>query len=110
MGIVAVTHDDVRAIAALARLEVPAARLDTIVTELNGILSHMAVLARVEGRDAAERTDAAAVGMKLAPDHGPSVALERAPEAFAPSWRDGFFLVPRLATHDRAGATGADES
>ena len=106
----AVTHDDVRTIAGLARLDVPAARLDAIVAELNGILSHMAVLARVEGRDAADAAGAAEPGMTLAPDHGPSVPLGRAPRSFAPSWREGFFLVPRLATHDAAGATEEDES
>ena len=104
-----VSHDDVRAIAALARLDVPAGKLDALVVELSGILSHMAALARVEGRDAAAAADVAAPGMRLAADRGPSVPLERAPEQNAPSWRDGFFLVPRLDTHDSAGATEADK-
>jgi hypothetical protein len=69
----------------------------------------MAVLARVEGRDAAAAADAAAPGMRLSADRGPSVPLERAPERSAPSWRDGFFLVPRLETHDGAGAPETDE-
>ena len=104
-----VSHDDVRAIVALARLDVPAGKLDALAVELNGILSHMAVLARVEGGDAAAEAQAASPGMRLAPDRGPSVPLEHAPERGAPLWRDGFFLVPRLDTHDSAGATGTDE-
>jgi len=32
-------------------------------------------------------------------DHGPPIRLLRPIEAFAPEVRDGFFIVPRLATH-----------
>jgi aspartyl-tRNA(Asn)/glutamyl-tRNA(Gln) amidotransferase subunit C len=104
---VAVTHDDVRNIAALARLAVAPERLDTIVSELNGILGHMEALSRVPALDAAG--DGQLDGMRLAPDHGPAVGLERAPASFAPAWRDGFFLVPRLATHGDAGAAADEE-
>ena len=101
----AVTHDDVRNIAALARLAVPPERLDTLVSELNGILGHMEVLARVNDANAAAAADAAAPGMRLAEDAGPAVKLVAPPGTIAPAWRDGFFLVPRLATHGTAGAT-----
>jgi hypothetical protein len=37
------------------------------------------------------------------------VALVRGPAQIAPAFRDGFFLVPRLATHDAAGASVDDE-
>ena len=100
----AVTHEDVRAIASLARLTVPSERLDALVAELNGILSHMEELSRIEGKDAARTAAESAQGMALAPDRGPPVGLERPPSTFAPAWRDGFFLVPRLATHGNAGA------
>jgi aspartyl-tRNA(Asn)/glutamyl-tRNA(Gln) amidotransferase subunit C len=101
---VAVTHDDVRNIAALARLAVSADRLDALVRELNGILGHMEQL---DEADAAEGADeAATAGMRLAADVGPSVPLTTPISAFAPEWRDGFFLVPRLATHGDAGAAG----
>jgi hypothetical protein len=33
--------------------------------------------------------------------------LERTLESFAPSMRDGFFLVPRLATHEDSAESGA---
>jgi aspartyl-tRNA(Asn)/glutamyl-tRNA(Gln) amidotransferase subunit C len=46
--------------------------------------------------------------MTLAEDRGPSVQLARPASAFAPEWRDGFFLVPRLSTHGALGAA-ADE-
>ena len=44
--------------------------------------------------------DGERVGMSLAPDEPPPVALARTKEEFAPQMRDGFFLVPRLETHD----------
>ena len=103
----AVTHDDVRNIAALARLAVAPERLDTIVSELNGILAHMEALSRISAADTAG--DAEPEGMRVAPDQGPAVGLERAPATFAPAWRDGFFLVPRLATHGEAGAVADEE-
>ena len=99
----AVTPDDVRHIAGLARLGVDEARLPELVRQLNGILGHMDALQRVAGQGAAAAALSLAPGMHPAPDQGPSDALARSPEGFAPAWRDGFFLVPRLATHDDAG-------
>jgi aspartyl-tRNA(Asn)/glutamyl-tRNA(Gln) amidotransferase subunit C len=110
----AVSKDDVRHIAGLARIGVPEERLDALVTELNGILAHMDVLQKVPSAGAAVAADALREGMPLGADQGPSVALERPIATFAPQTRaldgapmpsviDGFFLVPRLATHEDAG-------
>ena len=54
--------DDVRHIAALARLAVPESRIPELVSQLNGILSHMEVLGHVDtsgGMGAAGVGDAA---------------------------------------------------
>lgn len=113
----AISRDDVRHIAGLARLGVPDNRLDTLVGELNGILAHMEVLQKVQSAGAAAAADALRAGMPLRADEGPSVKLERPVANIAPATRtadgaampafvDGFFLVPRLATHEDA----ADES
>ena len=96
----AVSRDDVRHIAGLARVGVPEERLDALVHELNGILDHMEVLRRVASAGAAERPEDARAGMPLRSDAPPSVALARAREEFAPKMQHGFFLVPRLATHE----------
>jgi aspartyl-tRNA(Asn)/glutamyl-tRNA(Gln) amidotransferase subunit C len=97
---VAVTPDDVRHVAFLARLELPDDRLQPLVAELNGILAHMDVLSAVP-----IPADAAVGGLPpaatpLRDDAAPSLALARRREDIAPEMRDGFFLVPRLATHD----------
>lgn len=95
----AVSLDDVRHIAGLARLGLTDERAHALVAELNTILGHMDVLSRVDTSNAVAGPGAAA-GMPLREDAGPADALARGPEAFAPSVRDGFFLVPRLATHE----------
>ncbi len=100
----AVTIDDVRHIAALARLGLSDEHAQSLVRELNTILEHMDVLSRVdtEGVDDAEGNGARA--MPLRADVGPPIPLGRAREEIAPRMQDGFFLVPRLSTHDDAGA------
>jgi aspartyl-tRNA(Asn)/glutamyl-tRNA(Gln) amidotransferase subunit C len=100
---VAVSHDDVRRIAALARIAVPDDRLDDLARELNGILEHMGALSAVTDTSAHAAAEQAAPGMRLAADAGPPVAMSVRPDAFAPQSRDGFFLVPRLSTHETAG-------
>jgi aspartyl-tRNA(Asn)/glutamyl-tRNA(Gln) amidotransferase subunit C len=97
---VAVTLDDVRHIAALARLGLDDERAHTLVGELNTILAHMDVLAQVDTSGVDQSVEREAT--RLRPDEGPQIPLEHSRESFAPSMRDGFFLVPRLATHEDA--------
>ncbi len=110
----AVSRDDVRHIAGLARIGVPEERLDALVGELNGILANMEVLQRVHSSGASAEAEALRIGMPLRADEGPSVTLERPIAKIAPATRaldgaampsviDGFYLVPRLATHEDAG-------
>ena len=99
----AVSRDDVRHIAGLARIGVPEERIDALVQELNGILLHMDELQRVPSAGAADVAQTAREGMPLRADAPPSVALSRAREEFAPKMKLGFFLVPRLDTHEDAG-------
>lgn len=98
----AVSADDVRHVAELARLGLDPARIDELVQELNGILAHVDELSAVDvgahlEPDATPTEDAPLRADEVAP-----VVLHRTRESFAPATRDGFFLVPRLATHDAA--------
>lgn len=98
----AVSAADVRQVAELARLRVDEAAIPVLVEQLNGILQHMAVLQQVEGAGA---EDAAPEGAMLLRDPAAiSVPLMRERETFAPAMREGFFLVPRLGTHEGQGA------
>lgn len=98
----AVTPDDVRHVAGLARLGIPEAALADYVAQLNGILSHMEALQRVPAGDDAAPPEAEA-GMPLREDRVAPMPLATPKERFAPKMREGFFLVPRLATHEDAG-------
>ena len=103
-----VTPEDVRHVARLARVGLAEARIPSLVNELNGILAHMDVLQQVDIRGVAEV--AAEDSAPLRDDALPSDTLQRTREAFAPASRDGFFLVPRLATHGALGASASEES
>lgn len=110
----AVSRDDVLHVASLARIGVPAERLDALVAELNGILAHVDVLRQVASSGEAASAESSHDGMPLRADAPPSVPLAHTREQFAPkmtapggvpvpAMMDGFFLVPRLATHEGAG-------
>lgn len=110
----AVSEDDVRHIATLARLGLEPGRIALLARELNAILAHMDTIAAASADDIAD--PAAAASASAAPvaflptplrsdGRMPHQSID-APEAFAPSMRDGFFLVPRLGTHDEEGDAG----
>ncbi|MFM8301645.1 MAG: Asp-tRNA(Asn)/Glu-tRNA(Gln) amidotransferase subunit GatC [Gemmatimonadota bacterium] len=98
-----VTPDDVRHVATLARLSIPEGELAPYVEQLNVILGHMEALQQVPSSGAAAAADAVRPGMALRADVAGAVPLTRPPAEFAPEMREGFFLVPRLATHEDAG-------
>ena len=98
----AVTIDDVRHIASLARLGLAEPRAAAIVTELNTILAHMDELAKVDTTGVQEAIGVGAEGLPVRSDAGMPFPLARSLDAFAPSLRDGFLLVPRLSTHESA--------
>lgn len=105
----AVSREDVVHIAALARLALPEERVPELVAQLNGILSHMDVLRRVDTEGVIGTAGVGDAAAPLRPDTGPQIPLRHPRDSFAPVWRDGFFLVPRLATHEGAGAAADDE-
>ena len=107
-----ISESDVRHVAALARVGIDDAAIPTLVRELNGILGHMDVLQAV-ALPADLNDSRSTAAMPLRDDVATPVVLQRDREAFSPAMRDGFFLVPRLATHGSAGAsadTPADAS
>lgn len=102
----AVTIDDVRHIADLARLGLDPERARKLVAELNAILGHMEALSKVDTAGVEPTAGVGASGTPLRTDAGAPPRLARSPQAFAPAMRDGFFVVPRLSTHEAAEADG----
>jgi aspartyl-tRNA(Asn)/glutamyl-tRNA(Gln) amidotransferase subunit C len=103
----AVTRQDVLHIAELARLGVDNARADELTKELSAILAHMEVLSQIDTAGVATTAGIGAEGTPLRPDVGERPVMERTLESFAPAMRDGFFIVPRLATHEDPAESGA---
>lgn len=95
-----VTHDDVHHVAELARLAIGDERLDNLVAELNGILTHMDVLSQVDTSAFDNNVSLPVDGTPLRSDSSGPLTMLASRESFAPVMRDGFFLVPRLATHE----------
>lgn len=95
-----VTVQDVRHVAMLARLGLTDERARELTQDLNTILEHMDVLSRVDTKGVEETSGREAVGTRLRDDKGPPIPLAESPEAFAPEMRAGFFIVPRLSTHE----------
>ena len=102
----AVTNDDVRRVAELARLGIDEARLPRLVAELDGILAHMAVLQGVDVEGVERAAGVSSGGMPLRVDAGPQYPLAVSRDTFAPVCREGFFVVPRLDSHADLGASG----
>jgi len=98
----AVTHDDVRHVAELARLAVSEERLDNLVTELNGILGHMDVLSQVKTADVEQNFATPVASTPVRSDTSGPLPMLTPIGSFAASFRDGFFIVPRLASHEDA--------
>jgi aspartyl-tRNA(Asn)/glutamyl-tRNA(Gln) amidotransferase subunit C len=90
----------------LARLGLDPSRARTLVAELNTILGHMDVLSKVDTAGVEATVGVGAAGTPLRSDTGTPPGLARSPEAFAPAMRDGFFVVPRLSTHETSEADG----
>jgi aspartyl/glutamyl-tRNA(Asn/Gln) amidotransferase, C subunit len=103
----AVTQADVIHVAELARLAVAPDRLDHLVSELNGILAHMDVLEKTDTSSVESNLAVPAESTPLRSDSSGPLPMLTTRESFAPSMRDGFFIVPRLATHDDAGNDSA---
>lgn len=95
----AVSEDDVRRVAELARLGLEPDRLQLLVGELNGILVHMDELRAIDTSGVDPALVTLGLDAPLRPDtprSAPGVDIT----AFAPQVADGFFLVPRLASHE----------
>lgn len=92
-----VTEDDVRAIAALARLRPREAAFERLTVELNRILGHVQALERLD-LSAPDTEGGVSHGRPRSRDPGmrPDTVGPDAAEALAPDWREGFFVLPRL--------------
>ena len=92
-----VTREEIARIAALASLDVEEQSLPALAEQLTRILDYVSQLNAVEaGTPAAFRPQSNAEPQSMRPDvvrpHDPPIQ----PKDFAPAFRDGLFLVPRV--------------
>jgi aspartyl-tRNA(Asn)/glutamyl-tRNA(Gln) amidotransferase subunit C len=98
----AVSQNDVRHVAELARLAVDEKRIEPLVAELNGILQHMDVLSQVDTSTVDSQMSVPVDSTPLRSDSSGPLVMLTSRESFAPSMKDGLLIVPRLATHEDA--------
>ena len=105
----AVSRDEVLHIAALARFKLDEKRVDLLARELSSILGHIEVLSTIDTTGISSTVDPKAEegGTPLRDDAGPPAPLASSLESFAPEMKGGFFIVPRLATHEDSPELGA---
>ncbi|HLU26126.1 MAG TPA: Asp-tRNA(Asn)/Glu-tRNA(Gln) amidotransferase subunit GatC [Longimicrobiales bacterium] len=96
----AVTREQVLQIAALARLELSDSELERLTGQLNRILEHVDELAELGSLEGVPEAGAADRTAPLRDEESKPDALVVPPSELAPDWREGFFVVPRLAALD----------
>lgn len=106
MSDVFVSEEDVRKIAALAKLAPDPEAIHRLTDELNGILGHVRVLERLDVPETEEPTGFNEASAFRDPDLPPDPLAAGAPEDLAPDFQDGFFLVPRLPALDEGSRGG----
>ena len=88
--------DQVRAIADLARIDVPAAELGRLQDELNGILAMVDAMRAVDTTGVEPMAHPQDVSQRLRED-AVTETDQRAPfQSVAPQTEDGLYLVPRV--------------
>jgi aspartyl-tRNA(Asn)/glutamyl-tRNA(Gln) amidotransferase subunit C len=67
----------------------------------------MEVLSQVDTAHVPPTSEVGTGGTPLRPDVGVSPLMKGTLESIAPAMRDGFFIVPRLASHEDSSESGA---
>lgn len=104
-----VSRADVEHIARLAELQVDEASLEPLAEQLSRILEYVAQLSEVAAGDASRPFVPGPEAIRLRPDEVRPWPLACPPAEFAPSFREGFFTVPRLGQFERDEG-GGDEA
>ena len=94
--------DDVLHVARLAELDVPESDLPTLAEQMGRIVDYVAQLNSVPASEQAAPFLAGPHASPLREDAIRPVPLAQGPEAIAPEFRDGLFLVPRLGAMEDA--------
>lgn len=95
-----VTEEEVRRIARLAEMQVDEEQLPELVAQMSRIVDYIAQLAEVPAGEHAKPFIPGPDAVRLRVDVVAPWPLAAAPADFAPAFREGFFLVPKLGAFD----------
>ena len=108
----AVDRSEVTRIAALAKLDLDDHEIERMTEEMNDILEHCRVLQQMDLSDVHQEARSAASAPERPPGTLSRDELSFSVSDLAPSFEEGFFLVPRLPALDagpRDGGAGEAE-
>jgi aspartyl-tRNA(Asn)/glutamyl-tRNA(Gln) amidotransferase subunit C len=91
-------RDDILRVAKLAELDVPAQDVEALAAQISRIVDYVARLADVPAGESAAPFQAGPSAVTMREDVPGSVPLVHDVASFAPEFRDGLFLVPRLGS------------
>jgi aspartyl-tRNA(Asn)/glutamyl-tRNA(Gln) amidotransferase subunit C len=97
-----VTREEVLKIAQLAELEVPEDGLAALAEEMSRILEYVAQISAVPASEGAKPFIPGPDAIRFRADEVKPAQLAFGPATFAPAFRDGFFLVPKLGQFEEA--------
>lgn len=95
-----VSREDVERIAELAEVRVAPAGLPALVAQLSRILDYVAQIAAVGAAETSAPFTPGPVAVRFRRDEVHPAPLAFGPDRFAPAFRDGLFLVPRLGAFE----------
>jgi aspartyl-tRNA(Asn)/glutamyl-tRNA(Gln) amidotransferase subunit C len=91
-----VSREEVLKIAQLAELEVEEDGLAALAEQMSRILDYVAQISGVPASESAKPFIPGPDAIRFRPDEVKPTPLAFGPATFAPAFRDGFFLVPKL--------------
>lgn len=91
-----VSRDDVLRIAQLAELDVDDEALPALAEQMSRILDYVAQLSAVPSSDALKPYVPGPDAIRFRPDEVAPAPLAAGPDTFAPVFKEGFFVVPKL--------------
>ena len=99
-----VTHDEVLKIARLAELDVKEDALPVLAEQMSRILDYVAQINSVPASEGVKPFVPGPDTVRFRVDELKPWPMAFGPDKFAPAFRDGFFLVPKLGQFDEAEA------
>jgi len=101
-----VSREDVLNIAHLAEFDVDEETLPALAEQMSRILDYVAQISALAASETARPFIPGPDALRFRPDEVKPWPLAFGPEAFAPEFQDGFFLVPKLGQFEDTEAPG----